>query len=300
MRSIRTYCLVAASLAGLLASTAARADLFALQNSAAFGGGPINSVDLTTNTVVGSFVPEWATACPGGECNGRGVALLGTFVYYTELNGGFGASDAIHIADWNDGAGSADIGTITNPTPGTGIVDVKGNGGFLYIMTGYPGGPEIVDKMSGIGMLISSTTLHTLSGGDLTNSDGFTILPDGNYLINRGDGDNSYDQYDPLTGMQIAGTNITNAPGTCSTSTGVDTDGTNLFFSCNTASIEETDFLGNAIKNFADPGGAWEDISLNQAAPKTPPGSVPEPITISLFGMGLAGMLAMRRRKRKA
>ena len=147
--------------------------------------------------------------------------------------------------------------------------------------------------------LISSTTLHTLSGGNLQDSDGFTILPNGNYLINEGDATNLYDQYDPTTGNEISGTNIVDAPGTCSESTGVDTNGANLFFSCNFNSIEETDFAGNAIKNFSDPGGAWEDISLNQEAPIISPHSVPEPITLTLFGVGLAGAFGMRR-KRKA
>ncbi len=299
MSPTRIAALLAATAVALLFSSGAYADEYALQNSAAFGSGPISTVDLTTNTVVGSFIPQWAVSCPGGSCNGRCVALLGGFVYYTELNGGFGASDAIHIADWNNGAGSADIGTILNPTPGTGIVDVKGNGGFLYIMTGYDTGPEIIDKMSGIGTLLSSVTLTDGSGGFLSDSDGFTILPNGNYLINEGDAINSYDQYDPVTGVRISGTNIQDAPNFCGSSTGVDTDGTHLFFSCNFNSVEETDFAGVAIQNFSDPGSGWEDISLNQAAPITPPGgSVPEPFTLSIFGAGLAGAVAMRRRKK--
>jgi hypothetical protein len=302
MRATRTFSVLAAAAVGLVFSSAARADEFALQNSAAFGNGPISTVDLTTNTVVGNFIPQSATTCTGGNCNGRGVALLGGFVYYTELDGGSGQSDGIYIANWNNGAGSANIGFITNPTPGTGIVDVKGNGGFLYIMTGYPNGPEIIDKMSGVGTLISSVTLTNGSGADLTASDGFTILPNGNYLINEGDADNSYDQYNPITGVRIAGTNIADAPSVCGTSTGVDTDGTHLFFSCNFNSVEETDFTGAGIENFSDPGfaadGGWEDISLNQAAPITPPGTVPEPMTLSLFGAGIVGAFAMRRRKK--
>lgn len=46
-------------------------------------------------------------------------------------------------------------------------------------------------------------TMHTGTGAD-----GFTILPNSNYLINQGDADNLYDQYNPTTGARIAGTNF--------------------------------------------------------------------------------------------
>ena len=108
------------------------ADVLVIQNSAAFGNGPIGTVDMTTGLQVGSFIPDQAKI---GSNNGRGVAVLGNFVYYTELVGGFGASSGIYVAPFNNGAGGADIKSFANPVPGTGIVDLAESGGVLYAIT---------------------------------------------------------------------------------------------------------------------------------------------------------------------
>ena len=91
---------VIASAAALLGGVAsASADVLGIQNNAASGNGPIVTVDLTTNTIVNSFIPEQATICTGGgPCNGRGVEVLGDFVYYTELTNSFGPSTGIYVA----------------------------------------------------------------------------------------------------------------------------------------------------------------------------------------------------------
>ena len=176
-----------------MAGVANAADILGIQNNASAGGGPIVTVDLTNQTPVNSFIPDNALNCSLGSCNGRGVEVLGNFVYYTELNGGFGPSDGIHVAPLNNGAGGADITSFPNPVPGTGVVDLAAAGGKLYAMTGYPDGPEVVQATDGNGNNIGPlVTLHTLSGGILTNSDGFTVLANGNWLINDGDADNSY------------------------------------------------------------------------------------------------------------
>ena len=85
-------------------------------------------------------------------------------------------------------------------------------------MTGYPSGPEVVQATDGNGNNIGGpVTLHTLSGGTLSNSDGFTVLANGNWLINDGDATNSYNQYDPTTGMEIPGPHVvaSNGSGAC-------------------------------------------------------------------------------------
>src|SRR5438270_2845674 len=279
----------------------ARADTLCIQNNAAFGNGPIVTTDCTTHTIVNSFIPDQAKI---GSNNGRGIAVLGNFVYYTELTGnGFGPSTGIFVAPFNNGAGGADIKSFPNPVPGTGIVDLTSdNMGHLFAMTGYNLGPEVVQETDGNGNNIGGpVTLHFTGGANLTDSDGFAILPNGNWLINDGDATNSYNQYNPSTGMEIAGTTIQahNAGGVCGASTGVDTDGTNLFFDCNLNEIVQDTLTGAFIASNPT-GGRGEDISLVAAAPVNPPSGAPEPASLSVLGAALVGLGLLRRRNRSA
>jgi hypothetical protein len=279
----------------------AKADTLCIQNNAAAGNGPIITADCTTNTIVNSFIPDQAKIDTN---NGRGVAVLGNFVYYTELTDEFGPSTGIFVAPFNNGAGGADIKSFPNPVPGTGIVDLTSdNMGHLFAMTGYPGGPEVVEETDGDGNNIGSpVTLHMTGGADLTDSDGFAILPDGDWLINSGDAVNSYNQYNPTTGQEISRTTIqshTTGGALCGDSTGVDSDGTNLFFDCNFDSIVEDTMSGVFISSTLTGGTGGEDISLVAAPPITPP-SVPEPASLSILGVALAGFGLLRRRARSA
>jgi hypothetical protein len=51
----------------------ARADRIGAANQAAFGNGVIESINLDTHTVLGSFIPDGAKI---GTANGRGVQLF--------------------------------------------------------------------------------------------------------------------------------------------------------------------------------------------------------------------------------
>jgi hypothetical protein len=289
-------------------SASVRADSFVtvVINNASFGNGPIQSwlLDLDTGIAApaGSFIPTGAV--PGGpngaSPNGRAIAVTNTQFYYTELSdGGFGPTLNIETGLYNNGAGGPDNGAIANPIPGQGIADLHFgtgvSGGDLFALAGYDTvGPEVFEFDPSTGMiLLPPVTIATDPGAD-----GFTILPNGNYLINRGDATNSYDQYNPTTGARIAGTNIS-APG-CGSATGVDTDGTHLFFDCNFNSVVETDLSGTLIHTFALPGtfGVGEELSLVENFTPPPPGMVPEPRNIGFLATGVLLLAMMLRRKK--
>lgn len=117
-------------------------------------------------------------------------------------------------------------------------------------------------------------TLTTLTGGNLSDSDGFSVLPNGNWLISDADAVNSYNQYNPTTGMEIAGTNLVAVgPGgaACGSATGVDNNAAilpgDLVFDCNFDSlvVDAVDFSTNTLtfvsQTFTGTAGG-EDISL--------------------------------------
>src|SRR5262249_41350348 len=113
-------------------------------NTAAFGCGPIETNDYILGQVVQSFTPTGAgSPCPKTvgatfNFNGRGIAVGGEEVFYTELDEspgtlpGFGPTNLIRVATFNSGAGSADTRSLPNPRPGTGIQDLTFSNGTLY------------------------------------------------------------------------------------------------------------------------------------------------------------------------
>jgi hypothetical protein len=284
---------------GILAASgmAAHADVIVAANSAAFGNGPIGAFNFTTGSPVNSFVPDGAF----DSNNGRGLAMTLDRYFYTELLGGFGATDMIRIAPYNNGLGGADIGSFANPAPGQGVQALAFGAAGLYVLTGYPSSTPTVWVLNGVtGALVGGPI--TLQGAD-PGMDGFTVLPDGSFLGNLGDALNQYTHWD------ATGTNTGNnfSVPNCGGATGVDIapDGGSLYFMCDFGSFVQTDFLGNFIAKIDAPGGAWEDIAIQQQFVCTDPngcvpddGGVPEPVTLSLFGAGLAGISAIRRRRR--
>jgi hypothetical protein len=235
-------------------------------NNASSGGGPIQTYDFSTG---GSPVAEFVPSEASGSNNGRGLEVIGSEVFYTELSNGFGPSDAIHVAPYNGGAGGADTRTIPNPRPTTGIQDLAASGGSLYALTGYPYEELQAFKLSPSSGAVLAGPIK-IAAPAMTDSDGFTVLPNGNFLINGGDGNCEYNQYDGSTGALVSGTTIV-VPG-ATLCTGVDTDGTSLFFQNGFSSFIQTDLSGSLIttQSVSGENQGIEDISLIQSAGRTP------------------------------
>jgi uncharacterized repeat protein (TIGR01451 family) len=225
-------------------------------NSASFGGGPIRTFDFSAGGApVASFVPTGAS----DNNNGRGVVVIGSEVFYTELSSGFGPTPSIEVAPYNGGAGGADTRTLPNPRPTVGIQDLASTGGALYALTGYPSNPLEEFKLDpSTGAVLAGPI--SITGGASPSSDGFAVLPNGNFLINNADVSCTYNQYDGTTGAQVSGKTIT-VPG-AGNCTGVDTDGTSLFFQTNFSGFTQTDMSGNLIAHTSVSGGGVEDISI--------------------------------------
>jgi len=216
-------------------------------NTSAFGGGPIYTWDFATANIapLGSFVPFGATV---DLANGRGLAIGGTEVFYTELTGttGFGPTDVIRVVPLNNGAGGAQIRTLPNPRSGSGIQDLTFSNSILYALTGYDTQVPIVYGLNlSTGAVIKGPVTIAQPAGTNLGLDGFAVLPNGNFLMNDGDASCIYREYSSVDGHLIGNTiNVPGGPGFC---TGVDTDGVSLYFLTDFNSITKTDLAGTPI-----------------------------------------------------
>lgn len=255
-------------------------------NNASFGNVTLEAFDMSTGAVVQQFLAPNPIAV---QDNGRGIAVVGTTIYYTTANSG-----NIYVTNTTT---HADLGILVD-TGLSGIASIAYDGTDLYVIP-YNNGTGVF-KYTTAGALIG----NLLPGFGGNSQDGFEIA-NNNILMNHGDAIGPYDKYD-LAGNLIQANFITPtfAP------TGITFDGTNYFVSdifnnaIATYDINGT-FISHTVLGLPLPqngnGRLLEDLSsLGNVPNNPPPGSVPEPGTMLLMGAGIAGAILMRRRSQKA
>ena len=259
-------------------------------NNAADGNGPIETYNFSDGTQVGSFVPDDATA---SWRNGRGIAILATSFFYTELHDTsttWGPSDSVHVCPYGtQGSGGHDTRTIKNPrhdangNPVGGIQDLAfhydstAGKTELYALTGYINQTPIVyeidpDSPDGTVTVIGSPISIS---GPADDCDGFTVLPNGDFLINDGDASPVYREY--YGSGQNAGHVRTQSQGglyvdlsnfgfNYGTGVTVSPDGNSLYFIAGIETLHQTllltDLFGNLFGTQPISSSEIEDIDV--------------------------------------
>src|SRR5262245_2101794 len=193
--------LVSVALFWALSTVAAHSDPLIIGNTAGNptllppNGGRIMAFDYANGSTVDFFVPDGAAGN-----NGRGVVVLGNEVYYTQLtcspptssSCNFPPTDnarAIRVAPFDGGAGGSDFRFLPHPRPGTGIQALAAGKGALYVLTGDGPGtgvsPARVYRLDTVtGKILNPPNGLALSAAIAPRADGFTVLPNGNFLVN--------------------------------------------------------------------------------------------------------------------
>ena len=178
-----------------------------------YSSGGIATYDFTDGTLVNSFATDVNTANPIAS-DGRGLAIYNGKIYYTDLSD----PDTIHVCPYGtEGSGGHDIpsASISSPANGGGIqdlafaVDPANMTNELFILAGYPNQALVVYEVDpATGNQVSDGTIHqgglSIPSPATSSSDGFTILPDGNFLINDGDGQPTYREYSSSNGILVS------------------------------------------------------------------------------------------------
>lgn len=270
-------------------------------NNATFGNVSLEAFDTDTGTLVPGQQFLLPNLTARGD-NGRGVALLGSTIYYTTANSG-----NIYITNTTS---HADLGILVN-TGFPGIANVATDGTSIYAAS-YQTSSGVVNKYDTSGNLVG-----TVNVGSGFGRDGFEVQNNPNiaggaltFISNRGDLVSPYDVYSS-TGVLLASAFIDPSKnGFGNGQTGIAYDGNHYFVSdVNNNRLFEYDGTGAFIR-IIDLSGIQnpfsqrllEDLSAVGNTIDNPPpdlGAVPEPATLLLLGTSLAGIAGSAWRKRR-
>lgn len=279
------YCLLCASAALMLGVVASHADAGTLniwENSA---GSDMGAFDPTTGVETNTLTQD--------KGNGRGIVVVGDTVYYTVANSGnvYKRSASTNV---DGGVAFTIAGT-------SGLQAISFDGTNFWV--GDYSGTTKAYSVSPTGTLLKTITLDPT----ITKIEGFydgLEYFNGKLIANRYDGGfarpggNQYDIYDLNGNLLQAAFIDTNGHGN---GTGIAFDGTNFFVSDifnNQISVWDG-ITGAFVKDIVLDGShrSIEDLSVDFSQRPDTGGQVPEPATLVLFGLGLAGFGVARWRK---